>query len=116
MCKPILIATFLLTVSGCPAGGDDMAGDDVAGDPCAPECSADCSGGSFTIPCESGPVSYSESCEYSYGPNGDVTRIDCDGTATYQNSGNSYDYTVVWSGASCSIEVDVEGHGTCEAS
>lgn len=106
-----LVLVFLLG-SGCTSG-DDSGGDDVAG--CEVLCDSSCNSSSFGLSCESGPLSYSESCDYRYGPSGQVVAVDCDGSLTFEQSGNSYDYSSSWNGTSCSFDVDVTGVGTCHA-
>ena len=75
-------------------------------------CSAGCSSMSFGISGESGSVYYEETCTYSYVSYPNYVET-CNGTITFETSGNSYNYNVVYNWPACSITVTVEGVGTC---
>ena len=74
-------------------------------------CSAGCSSMSWGVSDETGSQTMSSTCTRSYVGHSYVET--CTGTITYGDSGNSYEFDVVYDWPNCKITVEVKGVGKC---
>lgn len=74
-------------------------------------CSANCSTMSWEIIGETGQRTYSHTCNLDWTGNNYIET--CTGTVTYDNSGNTYNYTVIYDWIDCEIDVSVNGKASC---
>jgi len=77
-------------------------------------CTAGCNQMSWGIADEVGTRTIEKQCSRTY--SGNSYADNCTGTVSYEGSGNSYEFSVEYDWVNCSIDVSVEGVGTCNDS
>jgi hypothetical protein len=75
-------------------------------------CEAGCSSMSWHVSGESGGTYYEASCNRTYNAYGNYSET-CTGTVTYDNSGDTYNFTATYNWIDCSISITVTGVGSC---
>ena len=75
-------------------------------------CEAGCSTMDWDLIGEGGAFSMTSSCTRTYNAFGNYSE-DCTGSITFDESGNTYNFTATYDWIDCSVEITVEGVGTC---
>jgi len=104
---------FLIALPLVACGDKDSSDDTGDVSDCPIVCSSSCEGAGFEMSCEDGSLSDTQSCDLGYDEYGNVSRATCEGSRSYSSSEETYTYTVEWKASSCSVTVDVDGHGSC---
>ncbi len=99
-----MLALAVIIFYGC---GDDGTGPEVN----RISCTAGCSSMSWSIDGESGGTYTDETCNLNWVGNNYIAT--CSGSITYTQSGNTYNFSVVYDWIDCDISVTVTGEGTC---
>ncbi|MFC2134106.1 hypothetical protein ACFLTH_05770 [Bacteroidota bacterium] len=103
-----LISVLLLAVITVSCDKDDPTSSSAV----TLTCEAGCYSMDWNLVGESGTYTYSSNCSRTYNAFGDYTE-DCTGSISFEESGNSYNFTATFDWINCAIDVTVEGVGSC---
>src|SRR4030042_4682140 len=95
----VIFLTFLILVS---CDKDDLASSRTI------TCEAGCSSMGWHVSGESGGTYYEATCNRTYNAYGNYSET-CTGSVTYDDSGNTYNFTATFDWINCSININVTG-------